>query len=265
MADNNKEIVVKEWKTAVADIKPNKVLLRGYPIDKLMGNLSYAQVVYLALKGELPDENVGKIVDTILVSSVDHGVTPPSALAAITAASTGAPINAAIASGILAINRFHGGAIENAMQFFYELKEKVDSSSRGFQTTVSEYMDELRAQKKRVMGFGHRVHSDDPRTKKLFGLATELNIATDYIELAREVENKLFQQLGKRLPINVDGAIAAVLCGLEFNPDIANAFFIMSRIPGLVAHIAEERVRQRPMRRIEPSGWVYDGPEERDI
>lgn len=255
----------KKWKTAVTNIKPNKVLLRGYPIDKLMGKISFSRGVYLALKGEIPDENVGKMIEAVLVSSIDHGVTPPSTLAAMTAASTGAPINAAIASGILAINRFHGGAIEDAMEFFYALKKKLDTSDEPIKNVVSKYLDELQVQKKRVMGFGHRVHSDDPRTKKLFDMARELSLAVNYIELAEEAEKNLSNQLGKRLPINVDGAIAVVLCGLGFSPDVANAFFIMARIPGLVAHIQEERSRQKPMRRIEPSAWEYDGHEERKL
>ena len=111
----------------------------------------------------VPDEYVGKIIEAILVSSIDHGATPPSAIAAMTAASTGAPINSAIASGILAINRFHGGAIENAMRFFYELKKKLNTSDEPIKNVVSKYIDELRAQKKRVMGFGHRIHTGDPR------------------------------------------------------------------------------------------------------
>ena len=102
----------KTWKTAITEIEPNKIKLRGYPLNELMGNRSYADVVYLALRGELPTPKVGKLIDAMLVSSIDHGVTPPSALSAMTVASTGAPLNSAVAAGILAISKFHGGAIE---------------------------------------------------------------------------------------------------------------------------------------------------------
>ena len=169
------------WQTAITDIKPNKVMLRGYPIDQLMGRISYAQGVYLALRGELPDEKVGRIMEAILVSSLDHGVTPPSALAAMTAASTGAPLNAAIAAGILAINQYHGGAIEDAMRFFFEMKTYIDTSVKEMPAAVADFMAELKTQKNRVMGFGHRVHTNDPRTKRLFRMALELDLSLIHI------------------------------------------------------------------------------------
>jgi citrate synthase len=259
------EIKTEKWKTAITDIKPNKVLLRGYPIDKLMGKISYAGGVYLALRGELPGEKIEKVINAILVSSLDHGVTPPSAISAIIASSTGAQINAAIASGILAINKYHGGAIEDAMRLFYEISEKIKSTEELLEIIVDEYLANLRKEKKRVMGFGHRIHTDDPRARKLFSICDELDVAQDYVKIAKMVEKKLSEQIGRNLPINVDGAIAAVLCGLDFEPEVANAFFIMARIPGLVAHIQEERRREKPMRKINPSEWEYDGPAERDV
>ena len=100
------------WKTAISKIQPNQIRVRGYQLDQLMGRVSFAQMVYLLFKGELPSENTGKLVEAILVSSVDHGATPPSALSAITVASTGSPLNAAVAAGILAVSSYHGGAIE---------------------------------------------------------------------------------------------------------------------------------------------------------
>ncbi|MGD8794564.1 MAG: citrate/2-methylcitrate synthase, partial [Anaerolineae bacterium] len=78
------------WKTAITKIAPNKVAVRGYAIDELMGRISFGEMVYLVLKGELPSPEVGRLMDAMLVSSVDHGATPPSALAARTVASGGA-------------------------------------------------------------------------------------------------------------------------------------------------------------------------------
>ena len=104
------------WKTAITDVESNRVSLRGYPIEKLMGKISFSQMIYLVLKGELPSLEVGKLIDAIFVSSVDHGASPPSVLSARTVASTGAELNSAIAAGVLAISRFHGGALEEGMK-----------------------------------------------------------------------------------------------------------------------------------------------------
>jgi citrate synthase len=70
---------------------------------------------------------------------------------------------------------------------------------------------------------------------------------------------------GDPLPVNIDGAIAAVCGDLGIPPDAANALFIISRVPGIAAHAREERDRQRPMRQIDPKDHLYDGPTGRRL
>ena len=253
------------WKTSITKIEPNKVSIRGYPVDKLMGKISFAQAIFLVLTGDMPSPDVGRLVDTIFVSSVDHGASPPSVLAARTVASTGSELNAAIASGVLAISRYHGGAIEEGMRLFLAIDERMEKDQKSEQETARIVLAEMREKGKRASGFGHRIHTQDPRTQKLFALAEELKIAGKHVRIARAVEKELENALGKSLPINVDGAIAALLCELGISPEIGNAFFIIARVPGLVAHIHEEWTRMRPMRKIHPQDSEYDGPEEREL
>lgn len=253
------------WKTAITDVQPNRVSLRGYPIDKLMGEISFSQVIYLVLKGELPSPEKGKLIDAIFVSSVDHGASPPSVLAARTVASTGAELNSAIAAGVLAISRFHGGAIEEGMELFHEIAGRMEERGISEREAAADILKEMKEKKKRASGFGHRIHTQDPRTKKLFSLAEELGLAGKYVRIARAVEEELAGLLGKSLPINVDGAIAALLCELDVPSEIGNAFFIIARVAGLVAHIHEEKTRMRPMRKIHPQDYEYDGPQEKEI
>ncbi len=253
------------WKTAITSVEPNKVRLRGYPIDKLMGKISFSQAIYLVLKGELPSPEVGQLLDAIFVSSVDHGAGPPSVLAARTVASTGAELHAAVAAGVLAISRLHGGAIEEGMRFFQAIARRADEKKIADQEAAAEILAEMKARGERASGFGHRVHTQDPRTSRLFALAEELKLAGRFVRIARAVESALRESLGKALPINVDGAIAALLCELGIPAEIGNAFFIIARVPGLVAHVHEEKTRMRPMRKIHPSDFEYDGPPEREL
>ncbi len=251
------------WASAITRIEPNSVQLRGYPIDQLMGRISYAEAVYLALRGELPDAATGKLIDAMLVSSVDHGVTPPSVLTALTVASTGADLSSCVASGVLAINRWHGGAIEACMHTLIEAVSK-QQTGRSAAEVATETVAQARAAKKKLSGFGHRVHTKDPRTARLFELAAGAGKSGAYVDMALALATA-FEEQGKALPINVDGAMAAVLCELDFDPQLANAFFIMARVPGIVAHVYEERTRQKPMRRIDPNAHTYDGPARRDL
>jgi citrate synthase len=253
------------WKTAITKIEPNKVAVRGYPIDQLMGRISFGEMVYLMLKGELPTAQVGRLMDAIMVSSVDHGATPPSALAARTVASGGAPLTTAIAGGIMTINRHHGGAIEGCMKVLNELVAYKHEKGLDAETAAREKMAEFRAQKIRVPGYGHRVHTDDPRTRRLFALAEEAKIAGEYIEMAHALRGAMKESLGRDLPMNVDGGIAAVLCELGFPPELGNGFFAISRSVGLTAQVYEEMTRERPMRRISPTAQEYDGPPERSL
>jgi len=255
----------KSWKTAITKIEPNKIVVRGYRLDQLMGKFSYPQLIYLLIKGELPTRSVGKILDAILVSSVDHGVTPPSCQAAITVASTGAPLNAALAAGVLAINEFHGGAIEKSMRTLEEAVDLMRKEKLSVEEAAEKIVQQYLENKQKIMGYGHRIHTADPRTARLYSLAQEYGISGKYIEMSKAIQQALLKLRGKELPINVDGAIAAVLCELNIPSVLANAFFIMARLPGLVAHIFEEKKRYKPMRRIDFAEAEYDGPEERDI
>lgn len=115
-----------------------------------------------------------------------------------------------------------------------------------------------------MAGFGHRYHTKDPRTARLFALAAEAGVERVHMKAARAVE-KSFAEAGKSLPINVDGAIGAILADLGMNPVSFNGIFMIARTPGLVAHVIEEQTRERPMRRIDPVNHGYDGPGPRNV
>ncbi|MFA4987315.1 MAG: citryl-CoA lyase [Candidatus Brocadiia bacterium] len=252
-----------KWKTAITSIQPNEVRLRGFRLDQLMGKVSFGQAVYLALRGEMPTQEAGELIEAILVACIDHGATPPSVLACRTSASTGAPLNAALCAGILSINRLHGGAIEDAMNFFYEHASSIsdaDVASRALEAAAA-----LKNAGKKASGYGHRIHTDDPRTARLVAMARERGLAGKYVNFAVAFESGLAQVTGRKLPLNVDGAIAAVLCDLGFDSKLANAFFIMARVTGLTAHYFEETTREKPMRNVTPGAHEYDGPPPRDI
>lgn len=253
------------WKTAITKVEPNKLLLRGYRIDELMGNITFAQAVFLAIKGELPSEKEARMIDAMLVSSIDHGVTPPSCLSARTIASAGSPLNAALAGGILAISKHHGGAIEDSMKVIQEAVRRKREMNKTEEEMAHIILIEYKEKNKRLPGFGHRIHTKDPRTIKLFQIASDLGIAGEYVGMAKVLEDAMEQSSGKRLPTNVDGAIGALLCEMQFPSELANAFFILARIPGLVAHVYEEQTRMKPMRFINPKDHEYDGIPERKL
>ena len=108
------------WKTGITTVKPNRIVTRGYRQEDLIGEVPFSHSVFLLLKGRLPTDNEGKMMDAILTSSIDHGITPPSARAARTVASSGVPLPTAVAAGIMAVGDVHGGAIEQGALLLQE-------------------------------------------------------------------------------------------------------------------------------------------------
>jgi succinyl-CoA synthetase alpha subunit len=261
MSETDKNAV---WNTAVTRVEPNRVAVRGYDIAELMGRVSFGAAAYLILTGEMPKPRVAKLMDAILVSSIDHGATPPSALAARTAASTGASLSAAVAAGIMSINRHHGGAIEDCARQLKAIADRAKRESISIEEAATLTLATMREAGERMSGFGHRVHTKDPRTTRLFELAREAGVDGMHMKAARAVE-KSFADAKKALPINVDGAIGAILADLGLNPAAFNGIFMIARTPGLIAHVIEEQTREKPMRRIDPVKHGYDGPPPRKI
>jgi citrate synthase len=251
------------WNTAVTSIAPNEIRVRGYRIDELMGAVPFGSAVYLILRGELPTEAVGRVVEAMLVASIDHGVTPPSTLSVRNAASTGAPLNACLAAGALAVNRHHGGAVEDCMRLLARGAQQVVSGATAAQA-AAQLIAEEKAAGRRLPGWGHRVHTDDPRSRRLLELARAAGVAGPHVAVAEAIVGELARG-GKQLPLNVDGAIAALLADLGFAAELANGFFILARTAGWVAHVAEELAREKPMRRIDQGAAAYDGPPPRSL
>jgi len=193
------------WQTALTSIAPNTILIRGYPVDEMMGRLSFAEAVYLLLMGELPSPAIGRMLNAVLVSSLDHGVTPPSTLAARNVATSGAPLKDCVAAGILAFGRHHGGDIESCMKFLDGGLTLV-RSGKTLQQAAESLVDDCLREGQTPPGFGHRFHTRDPRAARLFQMALELELEGEHVRMIRAVERALDarqEQLGHHLPINV--------------------------------------------------------------
>jgi len=255
------------WRTAVTCIEPNKILIRGYAVDELMGRLSFDEAVYLILRGELPSRDIGKLFGAVLVSSIDHGVTPPSTLAALNVTTTGAPLAACVAAGVLGFGMYHGGDIEPCMRLI-QLGLAHVRAGLTYTEASARVLGDLLEAGQRPPGFGHRIHTSDPRASRLLQLARELELDGEHVRMLRTYERALADRDAhgaQPLPLNVDGAIAAVCADIGFEPELGNALFIIARIPGLIAHANEERSRQAPLRQITAGDAAYDGPQPRRL
>src|SRR3954466_10521765 len=181
---------VARWQSSLTEITPNKILIRGYPVDEMMGRLGFAEAVYLLLMGELPTPAIGRMLNAVLVSSLDHGVTPPSTVAARNVATSGAPPKDRVAAGILACGPHHGGDIESCMRFLDQGLTLVRAGA-SLQEAAQQIVDECVASGQTPPGFGHRFHTRDPRAARLFQLSLELELEGEHVRMIRAVERVL--------------------------------------------------------------------------
>jgi citryl-CoA lyase len=243
----------KKWKTAISGIIDGEVHLHGYKITDLIDQVNFTDAIWLELKGELPTENERAMLDAILISTIDNGLGPPSITNARNSASAGNPMQASVASGVLGVGDAHGGAIEGCAK----LLQMGMSAENLVEKTLSS--------RDRIPGFGHKVYDVDPRAKQIFEKARELNFFGEHCNLIIEIEQELEEKKDKKIPINVDGAIAAVVSDLGFDYRLGKGFFIIGRVVGIIAHIFEEIVREKPYRRIADEEIEYDGAPVRQV
>ena len=254
-----------EWRTALSKVEPGRIHIGGYDIADLIRRASFGDMVYLMFKGDWPRRREGELIEAILVSSVDHGLAAPSTDATRLVASSGVPLPSAVAAGLLAVGEHHGGAIERCAQLMQEALPDEATGEDAWAKAADQLVRDLRARRERMPGYGHPVHPTDPRVAPLFERAAELGLAGRWISFARAIERALGEQTGRALPINVDGAIAALLLEMEFDWRVGKAFFLISRSVGLSAHYLEQVTREKPFKAANHAEIEYDGPAAREL
>ena len=257
--------------TKITDVQPNRLSTRGYNQEELITNLSYAEMVFLILKGRLPKENESKMFNHILVSFCDHGVTPPSTQAARIIASSGANLNNAVAGGLLSFGKNHAGAIEKAMNLFQNSIKTLklgetdpDDVNKKIARLAIDIVNQYESKSRRIPGFGHRYHDKDPRAVRLLDLAILESAIGPHTKLALVIESILSERKG--ICLNVDGVNAGLLSDMGFDSQMGLGIFMIGRLPGLIAHSYEEIKEEEKFRRFcDLEDISYEGLKSRNL
>lgn len=255
---------VGEWSTSIAEVQHDDVLIRGYALTELIGKITYMDAVFLVHTGELPSAEQRRVLDAIYVSLIEHGISPTTIIAR-TLASCGTPLQASLSGALLSIADWHGGSGEQLGQVLAELVESStdddDLRARAAATVAA-----FRAERRRFEGFGHPQHPDaDPRAMQLFDVADEAGVSGPHVLAARLLEEEIERSLGRRLALNVTGAIAALFLDLGFSWMAIRGMVIAARSSGLVAHVVEEREQGGTWRHVPAERVTYTGPAHRPL
>lgn len=257
------------WRTGISRIRPGEILLRGYPVEELIGEVSFADMIWLMLRGDLPDPGRRRLLEAALVAAVDHGPQAPSIAAARMAATCGLGLNNAVATGVNLLGDVHGGAGQQCMQLLADLDQAV-SAGADLDAAAGRIVAEHRESALPVPGFGHRFHPRDPRRDPLLALVDNAVASGEVtgwaLRAGTALERALAQGRSRPVPMNIDGCTAIIYSELGFPPELGRGLFVLSRSVGILSHSWEEKAAGTRIKGPLPRPLLadYDGPERRD-
>ena len=259
------------WTTEIIDIHPGSIAMRGYAIQDLIGKISFPQMIWLMLRGELPSAAEARLLEACLVASVDHGPHAPSIAIARMTATTGVALNNVMASAVNVLGDVHGGAGQQCMELFEAVMAHPQSGDNLSAAVDAALADFIAKNGKIIPGYGHRWHPIDPRCEPLLRLVEEARaagvVSGRYAVIGREVEAGIKRRTGKSIPMNVDGVTAVIFSELGFAPPLGRGLFVLARSVGILAHAWEEMSAGSRMKGPMPKSvpYTYAGPPRRKL
>ena len=263
------------WRTGIAYKTKEKIVVRGYDLNDLTGAIGFAEMAYLVWRGELPSPEHGRMLDAVLVSMAEHAFSPSSAASRFIA-SGGVPLHVGVAGGMLAIGSLHGTA-DRPAELFKEAVERMERERLSLQDAARQVAGDARRAGRRLPGFHHPQHIEDPRTARLLELSDRLGVSARYVGMARAIEAATEAFWGRRIFLNGPGAVGAICLDMGFDTELIKGVFLLSRTVSLVAHTYEETRREKGWRGSANASITqpldlslqrpefYDGPPDRAL
>jgi citrate synthase len=231
-------------------------------VDELMGRLSFTEMMFFQIMQRMPTRAEARILDAVLVTLMEHGLTPSAIVSRLVDMSAPDALQSSIAAGLLCV----GGTFVGTMEGNARLLEEIVAARDGVEEAARRIAECFKSEGQPVPGFGHPLHRpDDPRSPRLLAIAEEEGVPGNHISALRTLGRHVDEVYGRHLTINATGAIAAVLCEIQIPWEIMRGFAVISRCAGLVGHILEEREvpAGRAIWLLTNEGIRYEGKKER--
>jgi citrate synthase len=221
-----------DWlRTDIGSTTADSITVRGHDLaGDLMGKVTFTELAFLLVQGRMPEPGETVLLDAVLVSLADHGLTPTVLAARLT--HTGAPesLQGSVAAGLLGAGSVFLGVVAD--------------DEAGLRAAADAAVTARLGAGRRVPGLGHPIHKvEDPRTPRMYAIAAEAGVLGPHMRALEFVAESAAGRAGRRLPINGAGAAGAALADLGFAPEIVRGFALLARTAGVVAHLAEEMER----------------------
>ncbi len=270
---------MSNWQTAISQVISNeseeKIIIRGHDLDEMIGKVSFAGMMFLLLQGELPSPAQARVLDALLVGSMEHGIAPPSMVARCYA-SYGTPIQSAVGAGISAFGDRMGALGEKLAQRMVlrlaDLADGPEPDEAALQARAAAFVKDCMDRGERVPGYGIPLHGADPRAPRIMQIAREEGIHGRYGRFADAIGTALDGRFadaigtalaaargGRPVPMNLDGVGAAIVLDLGFAWQTTLMFLLTPRSVSIGAHFLEEQEQDSTWRHIPASAIEYRG------
>ena len=212
---------------------------RDFP-SEILGNVSFGDMAFLEITRRIPDANESRMFNAMLVTLVEHGLTPSTIAARLTYLGAPEAMQAAVAAGLSGLGSVFVGSVEGTARMLYEAMPTPDADAN-LSDLADGVVRKFASLKTILPGIGHPFHKPiDPRTPRLIQLAEETGFAGPYVALILEVAAVAERGKGKSLPVNATGILGALCCEMGFDWRVCRGIGVMARAVGLVGHILEE-------------------------
>jgi citrate synthase len=228
--------------TSIAEVDEHTITIRGHDlITEMMGVMSFTEAALLNILGRRPSEAEVALTDLVTVCLMEHGMMPANIVARLTYFGAPESLQGAVASGLCGVGSVRLGAVEECSHLLQDGMSRAIAAGDDHETAARSIVAEQRAAGRRIPGIGHMLHTtEDPRTLRLFEVAEQWGHGGRHIGLLQAISAEAEATLGRRLPINADGAAGAVLSNLGIDWRITRGFALIARTAGLVGHLYEE-------------------------
>ena len=238
-------IVARETRTLRTDIAwstPDQINVRGHDlVNEILGHMTLADYSFLQLTGRTPSAAEGRVYNAILMTLVEHGLTPSALAARLTYIGAPEALQAAVAAGLCGLGSVFVGSTETSAKMLTDAVPLDDPDAGDLDEHAKTIVSGFTSRREIIPGIGHPLHKPvDPRAPRLFEIARESGLSGRYVELMQKVSAEAERQTGKQLPVNATGAIGALSSELGFAWPVIRGFGVMARAVGLVGHILEE-------------------------
>ena len=236
---------VTEYPTALGASSLERITLLGQDLAAdVMGNVGFGELAFWLATQRRPTPGETRVFEAVLAALADHGFTPTAIVTRLTYLSAPDSVQGALAAGLLGGGSRFLGVTEDCGRFRHDVLSGVDelpTDDAAWDALALETVTAQRAAGRFVPGLGHHVHKDgDPRTPRLFEIATEEGLLGPHLALFAAIGRVHPQVLGKTLPLNGAGVCGAALADLGLPLPLLRGFALLARTAGLIGQLAEE-------------------------